>query len=74
MISYREKPKGSTKKKLLGLVNWFRKVSKHIINKQKSIFVYGIRKCSSFILSPAQAGCTREVLGPGALGRPRGIG
>ena len=24
--------------------------------------------------SPAQAGCVRQVLGPGALGRPRGIG
>ena len=24
--------------------------------------------------SPAQAGCMRQVLGPGALGRPRGIG
>ena len=24
--------------------------------------------------SPAQVGCTREVLGPGALGTPRGIG
>ena len=24
--------------------------------------------------SPAQAGCLRQVLGPGALGRPRGIG
>ena len=24
--------------------------------------------------SPAQAGCMRHVLGPGALGRPRGIG
>ena len=24
--------------------------------------------------SPAQAGCARQVLGPGALGRPRGIG
>ena len=24
--------------------------------------------------SPAQAGCTRQVLRPGALGRPRGIG
>ena len=24
--------------------------------------------------SPAQAGCRRQVLGPGALGRPRGIG
>ena len=24
--------------------------------------------------SPAQVGCTRQVLGPGALGRPRGIG
>ena len=23
--------------------------------------------------SPAQAGCMRQVLGPGALGRPRGI-
>ena len=23
---------------------------------------------------PAQAGCMRRVLGPGALGRPRGIG
>ena len=23
---------------------------------------------------PAQAGCMRQVLGPGALGRPRGIG
>ena len=24
--------------------------------------------------SPAQVGCVRQVLGPGALGRPRGIG
>ena len=24
--------------------------------------------------SPAQVGCMRQVLGPGALGRPRGIG
>ena len=24
--------------------------------------------------SPAQAGCMRQALGPGALGRPRGIG
>ena len=24
--------------------------------------------------SPAQAGCMRQVLGPGALGRPKGIG
>ena len=24
--------------------------------------------------SPAQAGCMRQVLGPGALGRPRGMG
>ena len=24
--------------------------------------------------TPAQAGCMRQVLGPGALGRPRGIG
>ena len=24
--------------------------------------------------SPAQAGCMRQMLGPGALGRPRGIG
>ena len=24
--------------------------------------------------SPSQAGCMRQVLGPGALGRPRGIG
>ena len=24
--------------------------------------------------SPAQAGCMRQVLGPGALGRPRGLG
>ena len=35
------------------------------------IFVYGVRKCSSFILL---LGCMRQVLGPGALGRPRGIG
>ena len=26
-----------------------------------------------FPRSPAQAGCMRQVLGPGALGRPRGI-
>ena len=25
-------------------------------------------------ISPAQVGCMRQVLGPGALGRPRGIG
>ena len=24
--------------------------------------------------SPAQVGCMRQVLGPGALGRPRGVG
>ena len=24
--------------------------------------------------SPAQVGCMRQVLGPGALGRPRGMG
>ena len=24
--------------------------------------------------SPAQVGCMRQALGPGALGRPRGIG
>ncbi|CAN0488409.1 unnamed protein product, partial [Rangifer tarandus platyrhynchus] len=26
------------------------------------------------LYSPAQVGCMRQVLGPGALGRPRGIG
>ena len=26
------------------------------------------------IMSPAQVGCMRQLLGPGALGRPRGIG
>ena len=25
-------------------------------------------------VGPAQVGCIRQVLGPGALGRPRGIG
>ena len=34
------------------------------------------RKNSMYIIyrSPAQVGCIRQVLGPGALGRPRGIG
>ena len=31
-------------------------------------------QCCFRIKSQAQAGCMRQVLGPGALGRPRGIG
>ena len=59
------------------------------------IFVYGVRKCSIFILLQVvdqfsqhhllkrlsffhcislQVECMRQVLGPGALGRPRGNG
>ena len=30
--------------------------------------------CLGWNRSPAQVGCMRQVLGPGALGRPRGIG
>ena len=30
--------------------------------------------CLGWNKSPAQVGCMRQVLGPGALGRPRGIG
>ena len=30
--------------------------------------------CLGWNISPAQVGCMRQVLGPGALGRPRGIG
>ena len=32
------------------------------------------RKGSLSIRSPAQVGSMKQVLGPGALGRPRGIG
>ena len=31
------------------------------------------RSCAPATKSPAQAGCMRQVLGPGALGRPRGM-
>ena len=33
-----------------------------------------IKTCILSNRSPAQVGCMRPVLGPGALGRPRGIG
>ena len=35
---------------------------------QKSVYYLGWNR------SPAQVGCMRQALGPGALGRPRGIG
>ena len=33
-----------------------------------------IEICILSMVSPAQVGCMRQVLGPGVLGRPRGIG
>ena len=38
------------------------------ITASKHVYYLGWNK------SPAQVGCMRQVLGPGALGRPRGIG
>ena len=32
------------------------------------------KRKSQFLRSPAQVGCMRQLLGPGALRRPRGIG
>ena len=48
---------------LCGLWIWFR-------NSEKSKHVYYL----GWNRSPAQAGCMRQALGPGALGRPRGSG
>ena len=38
-----------------------------VLREQHEYYLEGNR-------SPAQVGCMRQVLGPGALGRPRGIG
>ena len=43
-------------------VGWFKRTA------LKHVYYLGWNR------SPAQAGCMRQVLGPGALGRPRGIG
>ena len=41
---------------------------------EHKIFRYKINNKNQFHRSPAQAGCMRQVLRAGALGRPRGIG
>ena len=38
------------------------------VSKEQHVYYLGWNR------SPAQVGCMRQVLGPGALGRPRGIG
>ena len=43
-------------------VGWFKRTA------SKHVYYLGRNR------SPAQVGCMRQVLGPGALGRPRGIG
>ena len=43
-------------------VGWFKRTT------SKHVYYLGWNR------SPAQVGCMRQVLGPGALGRPRGIG
>ena len=43
-------------------VGWFKRTT------LKHVYYLGWNR------SPAQVGCMRQVLGPGALGRPRGIG
>ena len=43
-------------------VGWFKRIA------SKHVYYLGWKR------SPAQVGCMRQALGPGALGRPRGIG
>ena len=49
---------------------WFveRKILKVLRTASKHVYYLGWNR------SPAQVGCMRQALGPGALGRPRGIG
>ena len=48
---------------------------KHVYTSRKHVYTCGKHVYHlGWNRSPAQAGCMRQVLGPGALGRPRGIG
>ena len=49
---------------------WWEKARVGCFEKTASKHVYYL----GWNRSPAQVGCMRQVLGPGALGRPRGIG
>ena len=51
---------------------WFKKFCKGDESLEDE--EYSCRPSEVWNRSPAQVGCMRQVLGPGALGRPRGIG